>query len=203
MQGNVTTSLCHYCGRSFVPTRGTIGKYCSRACYRGGSTSFEDRFWVKVEKTEGCWEWRGAISGHGWPYGHIRSEAPVRTMLKAHRVSWELHFGPIPDGLLVCHHCDNTLCVRPDHLFLGTSKHNTQDMIRKGRHGKPVRQKRPHGNAGERNRGNRITAKDVIAIRQMFAAGTHTRKELAGMFGLISHSAISNIVTFKNWKHIK
>lgn len=93
----------------------------------------EERFLEKVRKvTNRCWLWTGGkgkrkdglMSGRFWMDGKL---------WMASRASWELHYGPIPDGLCVCHHCDNPLCVRPDHLFLGTQKDNMQDASRKGR----------------------------------------------------------------------
>lgn len=90
-----------------------------------------DRFWPKVEKTEGCWLWRGTIGASG--YGKIRATGPSRAMLTAHRVSWELAYGPIPEGLWALHKCDIRPCVRPDHLFLGTRQDNMDDAKAKGR----------------------------------------------------------------------
>lgn len=88
------------------------------------------RFWAKVEKTPTCWEWRGAtVTG----YGHISMGGVLGKIRLAHRISWEMHNGPIPDGLHVCHRCDNPKCVRPDHLFLGTDLDNAQDRDAKGR----------------------------------------------------------------------
>lgn len=88
-----------------------------------------DRFWPKVQKGDGCWEWQGSRLPHG--YGHLT--IPGRGVPYAHRISWELTHGEIPDGLWVLHHCDNPPCVRPDHLFLGTAQDNVDDSIRKGR----------------------------------------------------------------------
>jgi hypothetical protein len=86
------------------------------------------RFWSKVQKTETCWLWTAAqVNG----YGALRV---ARQTLTAHRLSYIYHFGPIPDGLYVLHHCDVRICVRADHLFLGTHLDNIQDMVRKKRH---------------------------------------------------------------------
>lgn len=93
---------------------------------------WQERFWKYVEKTDGCWWWRGACQGDRLRYGFM-SAGSVARRIKAHRLSWELAHGEIPTGLCVCHKCDNPLCVRPDHLFLGTQKDNSQDMVRKGR----------------------------------------------------------------------
>jgi DNA-binding CsgD family transcriptional regulator len=88
-----------------------------------------ERFWRKVRKGEECWEWTGfRVPPLG--YGRFRLNDEQTW---AHRVSWELTFGPIPEGLQVCHRCDNPPCVRPDHLFLGTPLDNVRDMIGKGR----------------------------------------------------------------------
>ena len=93
------------------------------------------RFWSKVRKGDGCWEWAGCRSkGYGKIALGLESGLPKgKRVVKAHRVSWLIHFGPIPDGLFVCHRCDNPPCVRPDHLYLGTCADNSRDMIRKGR----------------------------------------------------------------------
>lgn len=99
--------------------------------------SIEERFWEKVDKSGDCWVWTGALGGRG--YGYIAKPGgsaanPGAHMIPAHRVSWEIANGQIPDGLLVCHHCDNPRCVRPDHMFLGTDLDNARDRERKGRH---------------------------------------------------------------------
>lgn len=95
----------------------------------------EKRFWAKVRKSEGCWEWTAALHDSG--YGIIGLGGRDAGVGRAHRVSYELAFGPIPPGLFVCHRCDNRKCVRPDHLFLGTNQENVDDMVAKGRNARP------------------------------------------------------------------
>lgn len=91
------------------------------------------RFWQKVRRSAcGCWQWTGATNGSR---GHIRVArvSGLAINIVAPRLSWLIHYGPIPYGLLVCHRCDNPRCVRPDHLMLGTPRFNVRDMIDKGR----------------------------------------------------------------------
>src|SRR5947207_10424619 len=85
------------------------------------------RFWKFVKKSDSCWNW---ISSTWRGYGIFKIGNKTQ---KTHRVSWMIHYGPIPDGLFCLHHCDNRKCVRPDHLFLGTAKDNTHDAMNKGR----------------------------------------------------------------------
>ncbi len=108
----------------------------------------------------------------------------------AHRYSFELHNGPIPDGLVVMHSCDEPLCVNPAHLSLGTQRDNQDDSVRKGRR-KP----------GSQNSQAKLTEAQVIEMRKTYADGGITQKELATRYG-VSHALVSFIVTRKAWKHI-
>jgi hypothetical protein len=93
-----------------------------------------ERFWAKVDVAgpEDCWVWTAALGSTG--YGHLGgNRRRAQPDYKAHRLSWELHHGPIPEGLSVLHRCDNPPCVNPAHLFLGTQRDNVIDAVQKGR----------------------------------------------------------------------
>lgn len=106
------------------------------------------RFWRKVIKGDGCWEWSGARA----PKGYGRLQTPQGVTL-AHRLSWEFEHGPVPVGLFVLHRCDNPPCVRIDHLFVGTAMDNTSDMIAKGRQRFPGPRLSQRRGAGVRRNG--------------------------------------------------
>ena len=99
-------------------------------------------FWARVIKSDGCWEWSGATNGH--KYGRVMKGG---RWTGAHRVSWVIHHGKIPDEALVLHRCDNPSCVNPAHLFLGTQEDNIRDMVRKGRHAEQKKTHCPRGHA--------------------------------------------------------
>jgi hypothetical protein len=87
-----------------------------------------ERFVAYVQKTSGCWLWTASLTSTG--YGQMMVHGKKQ---KAHRVSWEIHHGPIPDGMCVCHACHNPRCVKPEHLYLGTQSDNVADMKASGR----------------------------------------------------------------------
>ena len=145
------------------------------------------RFWSRVEKNpDGCWLWTGGkdISG----YGRFSSDGQ---WLKAHRVMYSLTFGLIPTGKLVCHHCDNPSCVRPDHLFVGTDKDNAQDKSRKGRGNSPLGSK--HGRA-------KLTEDIVVSIRNVYATGNVRLEDIANVIG-VHLMTVDRIVFGRRWKH--
>jgi hypothetical protein len=147
----------------------------------------EQRFWEKVDVRgpDECWEWTACTSkGYGdfWSDHHT----------KAHQYSWVLHRGLIPLGMLVCHTCDNPLCVNPKHLFLGTNSDNIQDCARKGRLNSPL---------GERHKNHKLTSENVREIRNLYATGEYTGFDLAAKFG-VTFQHIFKIVHYQEWKHI-
>jgi len=133
-----------------------------------------------------CWEWTGYKDELGRGQFHVWKEKTYRV----HRFMYELVNGKIPDGMCVCHECDNPSCVNPDHLFLGTHQDNMMDMNSKGRHAK-----------GEQVKSSKLTDDDVIEIRKLYSLG-YLQGYIAGRFG-ISAGNVSEIVNNILWRHIK
>jgi hypothetical protein len=142
-----------------------------------------DQFMAKLVRNEatGCLEWHGVKNANGYGKTKIRGKD-----WNVHRYVWTLVNGPIPDGLFVCHKCDNRQCAEPDHLFLGTPKDNQQDMVRKGRSLK-----------GERNNKSKLTPDDVRAIR----ASNQRQVDLAAQYG-VAQNMISKIKLRQFWQHV-
>lgn len=111
--------VCENCGNSFVG-KGRKRDFCSTKC----------KLLKFVEKKNGCWNWKGELHQNG--YGYTTCHETFKRS-HAHRVSYKVFKGDIPEGLYVCHHCDNPSCINPDHLWLGTAKENMQDAKKKGR----------------------------------------------------------------------
>jgi hypothetical protein len=152
----------------------------------GATVAPEIRFWRFVSTGDGCWEWTGGRAGQrGYgAFGLTRDR-----MVYAHRFSWIMHFGPIPEGLFVCHRCDNPPCVRPDHLFLGSHRDNMADMVGKRRY--PLT--RP-ATRGERNGQHRLTEVQVRAIRASGDSNAH----LARAYG-VSETLIRAVRARRAW----
>jgi hypothetical protein len=151
---------------------------------------FDEKFEVA---SDGCWNWltpsrptekRPARANTFWLDGR-----PV----SAHRAAWLIYRGPIPDGLIIRHTCDNGLCVNSAHMLLGTYADNTADMFARGRH---------HDTRGERSGTAKLTNADILRIRALHAAGERgIGLRLAAEYG-VAKSAISRIVNGKRWRHL-
>lgn len=133
-----------------------------------------------------CWVWYGSCCRGG--YGHLKRDRQ-RTMMKVHILAYELFIGPVPQGLFVCHRCDNPPCCNPDHLFLGTPKDNVQDCIAKGRKrlGKIY--------SGDEHSGTRVSVAQREEIRLRHIDGEH-QADLATEFG-VTQTRISQIILGK------
>jgi len=142
-------------------------------------------FWVYVNKTAGCWLW-AAGSSAGYGVFHVK-----RKVMRAHRVAYILANGSIPKGLLVCHSCDNPLCVNPDHLWVGTQKDNMKDAREKGRTRK-----------GENHGASRLNDNIIQIIRNDYSAGRMNQPELAKRFN-VSQKNISKVVRRETWRHVQ
>lgn len=172
-----------------------------------------ERFWEKVQKTDGCWLWTG--NRHPKGYGYISEGGRAGSDLRAHRVAWELTYGPIPAGLWVRHKCDTPPCVRPDHLELGTAAENSRDMVERGRSchapNPPERTARGERHSsvthperiprGERHTFAKFTDAQVLSLRQRWRAGGVMQKDLAAEFG-VTKSVMSELLAGKTWKHL-
>lgn len=197
---------CPQCGTSFsVPSLRFRQRYCTRSCAAKAKNakrfpSTEERFWGKVDKSttpDGCWPWTGGCFAQGYGQFTVNTR-PV----KAHRYAWLITNGSISDNLFVCRHCDNPRCCRPDHLFLGTAKDNTQDSIRKGRAfigRRGASQHLDRYRRGEENANAKLTTRDVLKIRQL--EGKNTSTELAAQFN-VSNALICAILKRRAWRHI-
>ena len=176
--------------------------------------AFRLRVWANINASgRECWPWMASCkpTGYGqtWDGKHVTY---------AHRAVYVFAFGPIPDGMFVCHHCDNPICCRPSHLFLGTHADNMQDMLSKGRgikdeqHARGDRNGRrlyperygnvtPAPHPGMTNHAAKLTDDDVREIQRLIAAGDLLQREIATMFG-VSQTKVSQIKLGKAWKHL-
>lgn len=147
--------------------------------------TLEERFWSFVKKTDSCWLWTGTK----WEgYGIISAWNPKQRVLKAHRLSWEIHNGKIPKGkgyygTCVLHKCDNPSCVNPKHLWLGTQKDNLIDMRKKGR-----------GYA-------KLSTEDIKKIRSLYVPHRFSQQKIADLMGL-NRGTVRDVTLNKTWKNV-
>jgi hypothetical protein len=146
----------------------------------------EERFHrnYRVDPVTGCWVWMDWVNDKGYGMLNLPGERKVR----AHRFSWELNHGPIPDGMKVLHKCDNPPCVNETHLFLGTAQDNARDMVLKGRQWakpgvSPVK----------------LTWAKVTQIRIMYARGKHSAEKIAWIYG-VDPQTIGRILKGQHWQ---
>jgi hypothetical protein len=153
----------------------------------------EQRFYSYVTMPNGplaCWGWTGAPDRHGYGSLNLRKNSQKTNPIKAHRISYEIHYGPIPDGLYVCHHCDNPPCCNPAHLFLGTHQDNVADMWQKGR-GKTWSM------SGDANPKAVLNPEAARLILDEYRAGA-TQPQLALKYG-VSQGTISHVTRLDHW----
>lgn len=183
--------ICKFCKINFLPNR-KKQIFCSPICFgrdyskkHNSINVIVKRFWVNVKKTNKCWEWQLGKDKNGYGIFTIKGHS-----YKAHRISYQIINGKIPEKMCILHKCDNPLCVRPDHLFLGTLADNSIDMVMKGR-----------SLFGEKNRKSKLKDSDILKIRSIYNKNKITQTEIANIFN-VTQSMIGFIVRKENWIHI-
>lgn len=199
--------LCLVCEKEFIPSIGyKKKKYCSIECYATTMDGIEKpSFWETATKEEqlarlkqsyekyvirndeGCWGWKGCLAKK---YGSLQYGGKYKS-ISAHRASYLIHHGDIPNRLFVCHKCDNPPCTRPDHLFLGTSTDNNRDMFAKGR---------AKISKGEASSSAKLNNEKVIKIRERLQEG-RTMQSLSDEYN-VAIETIFDIKHNKTWKHL-
>lgn len=177
-------ATCARCGQDFFRNKKAF--YCSLAC----------RFEAKVDRSagpDGCHVWTGSTNGIG--YGSLWCSGSAQRKELAHRIAWELAYGPIPEGegyhgTCVCHRCDNPACVNPAHLFLGTHLENAADRESKGRGRSP-------GSPGQLNPKAKLSLEQVLSARALVLAGI-SRAEIARQWG-VCKGTVARAVKGTTW----
>lgn len=144
------------------------------------------RFWAKVDKSGDCWNWTAAKRSTG--YGCLKVNG---RLISAHRFSFVCHHGEVPEGMVICHACDNPACVRPEHLFAGTPHDNVTDMRSKGR---------ANGPRGHAHPSSCLTEEQVERVWAMRAGGMSHRK-IATAFN-VAKSSITCILNGRSWRGV-
>jgi hypothetical protein len=143
----------------------------------------------------GCWIFMGALNETG--YGIVGTGGRGQPNDRSHRITYRHFCGPIPQGMFVCHTCDVPSCCNPEHLFLGTPKENSRDMINKGRNSPPPRNSHVVGSV---HPGSKLTEAQVVVIRELYKRG-ETQQQIANMYG-VARQTISKVVNHKRFKHV-
>jgi hypothetical protein len=152
---------------------------------------FVKRFWTNVMIADGCWEWRGSMYERTG-YGRICLGGDKGKTILAHRASWMLHKGNVPEGMQVLHRCDNRKCVNPGHLFVGTAADNMNDKVMKGRQSRLL---------GTSNPMSKLTDARVREIKEEYARGEKSQSEVGEMFG-VRQTTVGKIVRGESWSHV-
>ena len=197
---------CERCAKPFEAFPSLHQRYCGKACASSARaerimSEFPARFWLSVRKglPDECWPWIGKKRVREYGYTSFNHKT-----LRAHRVAYELTNGPIPEGMLVCHSCDNPACCNPAHLFLGTQLDNRRDAAAKNRTARGSKNgavlhpdTRPRGSSSKLAR---LTEADVRLVRELVSNGA-TQKDVAARFD-VHYSTISAIVRRATWRHV-
>lgn len=186
------TIYCNVCGTAFHPKYGREleSRYCSNACrykpYADKGHILQARILASIDKDGNCWVWKGQRNKLG--YGFLRIETHH---VRAHRASYMAFYGDIPEGMLICHKCDNPSCVNPDHLFVGTNSDNSRDMSMKGRAGN---QGKPSILRGSRHPRSKLTIAQAREIKN----SARPVKELSQEYG-VSKTLVRGIRSGTHW----
>lgn len=183
---------CDACGKIIHVQRCRLeyrSRYCDLTCKGIGSrVSPTDLYHRYIVVTPDCWQWKGKADRKG--YGTFTTTwSGEKTTYWAHRFSWEMHNGPILNGLHVLHHCDTPSCTNPDHLFLGTHQDNMRDMAIKGRNAH-----------GSRSPSAKLTEESVHCILSMLKSGVPD-SEVAATYS-VHRRTITDIRLNRTWRHI-
>jgi hypothetical protein len=203
---NQYTHTCQQCNQPFLSEK-REQTYCRKGCAtsaRWSRRSVDNTYWPRIDRTGGaqaCWLWQEGCDRDG--YGKCR--VPGFVERRAHRISYMLKHGHIPDGLWVLHTCDTPRCCNPAHLFLGTVADNNADMIAKGREARgdqsgarkhPERVPRGHDCHSAK-----LTDAQVEEARRQYATGLYRQVDLAAIYG-VSQTTIGKAIRGASWKHV-